>query len=189
MKTTDVIIDWFRISSKDLSGQDERVIFVSSKDRLAWASRARMSPGIGSYGGYFVLCDELHEWFMEISPNYCLRVTIGKQWVENASKNMAGQPIDRCAFVLQFLDPQAVYDVQAQVGLMLARFYLSELTIIKVPKGTDIVACTKWLNEKHRWHGSHYDDWGHTLEGHRNFAFYPGQENIAMLFKLTWGGQ
>lgn len=72
---------------------------------------------------------------------------------------------------------------------MQSDFDRENMVIVRVPKDTDFEACTKWLNERNRWDRGHYEDWGDTLMGHRNYAFYPGQENIAMMFKLAWGGK
>lgn len=71
----------------------------------------------------------------------------------------------------------------------LTRFQREELTVIQTPAGTDVIAVRAWLVERRLWDGGHYDDWGHTVAGHRNYAFYPGQEKNAMMFKLAWGGK
>lgn len=102
MKMTEILVDYFPSgSNRELSGTRGRVVFVSKADIRNWASRACMNLG----GDRYVVCDELHHWFMEISPSYCLQVKIGKKWV-GGFKDLAGNPKDRCAFVLQFRDPK-----------------------------------------------------------------------------------
>lgn len=98
-----VIIDWFPRSAFDDRTRTMRysvnnqVTMCKANDLKRLEGRARLSTGVG----FFIVCDELHEWFMKVDPRYRSRVSLEKLWVNDAKRSF-GLKHDCCAFVLNF---------------------------------------------------------------------------------------
>lgn len=101
--TVQVIIDWFPYSSIDSAGgrvrysEKGKVEVCTGGDLKRLEGRVRLATGLG----YFILCDEMHDWFMAVDSQYRRRVTLEKLWVEDAEAKYRREK-DRCAFVLNF---------------------------------------------------------------------------------------
>jgi hypothetical protein len=101
--TVQVIIDWFSTSAYDdrtrvmQYSMNEKVTMCKANDLKRLEGRVRLSTGVDC----FILCDEMHEWFMKVDPRYRTRVSLEKMWVNDARRSF-GAKQDRCAFVLNF---------------------------------------------------------------------------------------